>query len=817
MMLSIRSVEADFARVDSKGATMLEFALVIGVVMLFVVGLIDFSRYILAQNLLTRGAEFAVNHAKKDMRLTRDMRPGSAKPADVLQFKAARNETIDDALGLPHVLNAPSSADSTQRLYSYRLPDPDVGYVPPNAGAVEADAALILPGQTVQMLYKNDAGQDVVETIQHPTCPSPPAVCDGLNEPGPNGWEQTLLTHPIVVELRTRVPLLILGGKTVDVVGRSAAWVERVPISDRVPIVNPPAPTPTPTPAGNGCAAMTEAEACAGKCTDQQLRCKHLPSAVPPNCYTCEELKCSEWTTPEAYSIAHCGGPNLVDFRPDNVGTDCGPCANVMCGDWMSEGDYCQMKGCPLDPTSTRGCDFRYWNQAPNCGECYTKFCIEYTSQAAECGRLNCGAQGANKGCYYQDWAQAPNCAECYDKDCRETTTQAAACGALNCEAQGANKGCYYNEWAKAPNCAQCYDKDCRETTNRDQACGALNCEAQGPNTGCYYNEWAKAPNCAECYQKSCQEVTTQAAACAQANCSAQGPNSVCIFNQWGNPPNCAYCEEATQCQQTTTAQAACAQMSCNAAELKVCQFLPSNNPSAGCATCRPMKCAEWKTRTQYCADKGCSGGQTCEYYGGADAPNCGTGACQNLRCGDYTDSQQACSTANCPSQSTTCQFLANNIGPNCTTCVPKKCGDIAGKYDQVCAAIGCDGPNSNCVWDANSTDLATCGARCEGTPCNQLSAAQACQGNSCSVPTQRCELNASGVPPNCSTCRNLRCSEYTSSAEVCQCQGTDVCQWFPDNFGGNCGGCVPTTGCQKTCPPETQLDPDACACIGGT
>lgn len=62
---------------EQRGATMVEFALVIGLFLVLVLGFIDLSRYLFTQNLLTRAAEETVNIAKKDIRFGYDTRPFS--------------------------------------------------------------------------------------------------------------------------------------------------------------------------------------------------------------------------------------------------------------------------------------------------------------------------------------------------------------------------------------------------------------------------------------------------------------------------------------------------------------------------------------------------------------------------------------------------------------------------------------------------------------------------------------------------------------------------------------------------------------------
>ena len=813
------------AKLREAGATFVEFALVSLIIFLMLLALIDTGRYLFYEVVLTRAAEQAVNWAKKESRLTSDIRTISNPSEESLAAYAnARNEAVDIATRFARTQFHPSAAENEKKLILMRMPDPENGWVPA-AGAVELDAALIMPGQTIQVITINSAGEEVVRDINHPTC-SAAQSCGQLSIAGSDGWEKLLIDHPLVVQVRAQFPLyLLLGQADIEIIGQAAAWQERVPIgTSPAPNVSPTATVsiqPTPVPLPMPCSAIGEAAACSGKCTQPWETCIFQPNNMTPNCTTCGLKQCSQWTKAADWckNNGSCADYQTCSFNPNGTGNACETCTFKYCKDWTNQAQFCtsNLNNCP-SADNTLYCYYSPYSAAPNCGHCEPKACKDWKPQAQFCNDVlgNCPSADNSKYCYYSAYSSAPNCGHCEPKACKDWKPQAEFCASINCATSDNSKYCYYSPYSTAPNCGHCEPKACKDWKPEAQFCASINCATSDGSKYCYYSPYSTAPNCGHCEPKACKDWKPEAQFCATLNnCASSDGSQYCYYSPYSTAPNCGHCEPKA-CKDWKTEAEFCATLNncAGAGNLQYCYYSPYST-APNCGHCEPKMCKDWKTQAQWCAEHGCTlPWQTCGYSAYSYAPDCGTGACTDAVCSAWTNAAAACAGISCHSNQT-CEFLPNNVGRNCARCREKVCSDVTTQA-AACAAIGCDLNYNTCTWDPNSTNLATCGATCTPKPCSQLTQSQVCYAGRCSA-YQTCSVNPSGTPPNnCYSCAAVLCSAWTTQSAICsKCAPGQVCQWLPNNPAPNCGACANV--CVGSCKPGEIWDPVHCRCVGSS
>lgn len=182
-----------------RGATMIEFCLIIGVLLTLVLGLIDIARYFTARALLNKAAVYALAKCQIEPDLQIDLRITPPATLPYTKFKAARQRIQTNALGLATMaINAPSSIPAMTRLLQFQYWDPILLLPRPT---FFTDLLILLPGQHAIV---SSSG----EIVYHPTlC----AVGDGcprdINAAIP--FYDILSKDPVYVEARAEFrPLL---------------------------------------------------------------------------------------------------------------------------------------------------------------------------------------------------------------------------------------------------------------------------------------------------------------------------------------------------------------------------------------------------------------------------------------------------------------------------------------------------------------------------------------------------------------------------------------------------------------------------------
>jgi hypothetical protein len=198
-----------------KGVTMVEFALILPVFMMFTLGLIDLSRIYALKAILNKGAEEGLNLALKIPNLDVDIETLASNDIEYGRYMQARSIVIAKASSLPLSTlfsdgNTPGMAQITN--YVYRDPDilgPDI--------INSAPAGLIRPGDRLEL---NSQGSG--KWITHKTLPSTGSV-------PPQPPEVLYRSHPIIVELRATVRPLTPFLGPLNISSRAMGYREEIP------------------------------------------------------------------------------------------------------------------------------------------------------------------------------------------------------------------------------------------------------------------------------------------------------------------------------------------------------------------------------------------------------------------------------------------------------------------------------------------------------------------------------------------------------------------------------------------------------------
>jgi hypothetical protein len=203
--MKLRAEKFRFFKTD-RGVTMVEFALVLPLLMLLLIGIIDVSRYFAYQAILNKGAENGLNLALKVPNLDVDLALYQPTDLDYQRYQQARGLVIQSAVDVPmRTFFSDSSTDSIAKLVNY-------SYIDPGASTSELDAGLIFPGQA---LATSDGA-----TVAHKTFPNPPTA---------QTKEDLLKQHPIMVELRAEVRPLTPFMQPITLRARAMGYREEIP------------------------------------------------------------------------------------------------------------------------------------------------------------------------------------------------------------------------------------------------------------------------------------------------------------------------------------------------------------------------------------------------------------------------------------------------------------------------------------------------------------------------------------------------------------------------------------------------------------
>lgn len=435
-------------RLAERGATMVEFALVGSLILVFVLAIFDVSRYLLARNVLTKAAQTAAHLAKKNQDLSLEYRDPYNNYQDVLTVEAAKSAVLDEALAVPlATMFSSSDSGSSMRLFSYSTWSS--AYT-----THDRDGLLLLPGEKAEVMDQIEMGSSTysytysfpIETLVHPTC----WACTEWKTKGKKGLEETWLNHPIIAEVRAKVPLLLLANRSVVVTGRAVVWREVVPtgIDQAKPLL------------------------------ELTSLCKE---SYDKNSW-CAELGCDE-TAEKCIFSAYARMPS------------CGYCSARRCYEkWgqQQNNTFCETQSCGADEK----CAYDHQADLGNCGGCQAITCKDFATESEACGTLACEVR--EKCVFFPDGGEP--CSGCVRLKCKEFTNRRDACAAANCEDQGTSKpkDCKWQPDSRY-SCTRCVreGRDCEELTDRDSVCSA--CISSAPQR-CIWNPYGEDLNsCGGC------------------------------------------------------------------------------------------------------------------------------------------------------------------------------------------------------------------------------------------------------------------------------------------------------------------------------
>ena len=258
---------------DERAVTMIEFALVIPVLILFVLAFVDLVRVIAVQGILVHVAEQTLQVASTMPNFDVDIRTSDPNSPEYQRFMLARQRIFQDAAKLPlQTLLTDSGTPSAAQLIRFSYEDPAPSGGGPAPAPFSADVAILRPGEHVKV-------GDVTSTtyFDHETYPFPGT---GINEPS---LERLLKTQPIIIEIRARVSTFTPAIGTITTKGVAQGFRDPIPqgpMPDEVlastTLTTPwPSPTPSPTaypftdptprPTPGGCDASTSGPFTAAK------------------------------------------------------------------------------------------------------------------------------------------------------------------------------------------------------------------------------------------------------------------------------------------------------------------------------------------------------------------------------------------------------------------------------------------------------------------------------------------------------------------------------------------------------------------------
>ena len=275
-----------------RGVTMLEFALVLPLLLVLIIGIIDVARYFAYQAILNKGAESGLNFALKVPNLDVDLKEYNHGDVDYQRYEQARDLVARKAVDIPlRTFFSDSATPSIAQLEDFEYTDVDAGGT---EKTLSEEVALIFPGET---LTASDG-----TAITHKTLPTPPIA---------QTKEDLLKIHPVIVELRAQIQPLTPFMSPITLQARAMGFREEIPrgpltgefgeTSDPV-VANPPTPTPTPTPVpilpvpDQSQACTPNWGQCAGAFTNN--KCPNLNAPPAPLSTNCTCTPCTSTADP---------------------------------------------------------------------------------------------------------------------------------------------------------------------------------------------------------------------------------------------------------------------------------------------------------------------------------------------------------------------------------------------------------------------------------------------------------------------------------------------------------------------------------------
>lgn len=222
---------------DSAGASLLQFALVFPILMLFAVGFIDLARVLAIRGVLTKGAQDGLAVAMTVPNLDVDIKDLPTSDVEYSRYLEARRRVIAAATGLPlGTLLTNSGTPSSARLLSFTYADPNSAGPP---SMTVFDGAMLRPGERVQI-----TGSTPPRYVGHGT-----VIPDPSGNPPPQPQAMLMAREPILVELHAEVDFFLPFFDNIVVSGSASGFREKIPRGPFLDVTGvEPSETPTPVP-----------------------------------------------------------------------------------------------------------------------------------------------------------------------------------------------------------------------------------------------------------------------------------------------------------------------------------------------------------------------------------------------------------------------------------------------------------------------------------------------------------------------------------------------------------------------------------------
>lgn len=487
---------------------MVEFAIAAPIVIFLLIVLIDISRYLLARNLVKQAAEKITDEAKISEKIVSPVYNPvtlvNGVGPDAVAFGQKRDEIIVDGLQVPLAgfLFSSNLPGATLQLSSYDVFDPATTLT------IKRDALLLMPGQSAVRKQGGDTSVSPPAGVFHPTC----IDCDDYrNMEDPYAFQRLMAQHGIYAQASASLPLIMLFGRQIIVVGESLAWAELDPRNTDGELYDT-------SDLAESCDLIGELPACAAKnCDPVNEVCEFDGKRYSPDCATCRPKTCDEyWTahyddTGETFcDVKNCQGgargPRaLLDIPGMNMlamieGLSSGGSSSRALPPGGPQGDLFQPGGVdgPANP-SWGECrffpDLLLTNIAGvlNCGSCFSQVvCQDLHNQNDACLDMGCEH---NEVCNFLEHNDPDDgCVECAPARCIDWTTEAEAVAdngfnaGYSCMAGERLYFMPYKVGATIP--SQCLE------------CGIESCDPDGHyqgDTGCQGGVFSGPPNCVCC------------------------------------------------------------------------------------------------------------------------------------------------------------------------------------------------------------------------------------------------------------------------------------------------------------------------------
>ena len=273
---------------DGHGATLVQFALVLPLLLIFVLAIMDVVRIFTAQALLNKGAADGVHAAVMMSNLDLDYRGlNPTTSVDYSRFQEARRRVLSAAMSIP-VSTLLSDPDTPSSMQLQKFSMTDVGLTQ-DVDPVVSGAGLIRPGERIK-----DVDDDT--WIDHGTYPP---RTDGS---APNQSPEMLMQNfPVEVRLEAKIkifstPLLPFLPQTLTIHSRAIGYRELYVPKGPLPPTGGGAPEAETTSATTTTVSTTSTEettstapVCVGACSGAVLKtkvsirpyCPALPAPVP--------------------------------------------------------------------------------------------------------------------------------------------------------------------------------------------------------------------------------------------------------------------------------------------------------------------------------------------------------------------------------------------------------------------------------------------------------------------------------------------------------------------------------------------------------